>query len=138
LRERQEDIEPLLHHFVTEFSVKMNKPYLKVDRNVVGMLKNYKFPGNVRELKNMTERAVILLKGNLMTAQDFPLKTAATSPGGPDSEMLTIQEQEIRLLRQALREHSYNQKAAAEALGITRDAFIRKMKKHNIRIKKED
>ena len=49
-----------------------------------------------------------------------------------------MQEQEVRLLRQALKDHGYNQKAAAEALGITRDSLIRRMKKHNIRIKKED
>lgn len=138
LRERLEDIEPLLHHFVSEFSVKMNKPFLKIDRNVVGALKNYRFPGNVRELKNMTERAIILLKGNLLTVQDFQLKSAAPAPAANDNEIMTIQEQEVRMLRQALRDHNYNQKAAAEALGITRDSLIRRMKKHNIRIKKED
>jgi DNA-binding NtrC family response regulator len=138
LRERKEDVEPLLNHFVSEFSVRMNKPHLKIDKNLVGILKKYQFPGNVRELKNMTERAVILSKGELLTAQDFPLKTTAGSSAGSGSELGTIQEQEVRLLRQALRDHGYNQKTAAEALGITRDSLIRRMKKHNIRIKKED
>ena len=138
LRERTEDIEPLLQHFVSEFSVRMNKPYLKIDKNVVGVLKKYRFPGNVRELKNMTERAIILLKGNLLTIQDFPVKSSVITPAGNGNEVLTMQEQEVRLLRQALRDHGYNQKAAAEALGITRDSLIRRMKKHNIRIKKED
>ncbi len=138
LRERKEDVEPLLNHFVSEFSVRMNKPNLKIDKNLVGMLKKYQFPGNVRELKNMTERAVILSKGELLTAQDFPLKTSNGSSTGSGSELGTMQEQEVRLLRQALRNNGYNQKAAAEALGITRDSLIRRMKKHNIRIKKED
>jgi len=137
LRERTEDIEPLLNHFVSEFAVRMNKPRLKIDKTVVGMLKKYNFPGNVRELKNMTERAVILSKGDLLTVLDFPIKTSP-SPTDSISEVMTMQEQEVRLLRQALRDHDYNQKAAAEALGITRDSLIRRMKKHNIRIKKED
>lgn len=138
LRERTEDVEPLLKHFVSEFSVRMNKPHLKIDKNVVGVLKKYQFPGNVRELKNMTERAVILSKGDLLTVQDFPLKTGVYSSAGSSNELLTMQEQEVRLLRQALRDHGYNQKAASDALGITRDSLIRRMKKHNIRIKKED
>ena len=138
LRERTEDVEPLLKHFVSEFSVRMNKPHLKIDKNVVGVLKKYQFPGNVRELKNMTERAVILSKGDLLTVQDFPLKTGVYSSAGSSNELLTMQEQEVRLLRQALRDHGYNQRAAADALGITRDSLIRRMKKHNIRIKKED
>jgi DNA-binding NtrC family response regulator len=138
LRERTEDVEPLLKHFVSEFSVRMNKPHLKIDKYVVGVLKKYQFPGNVRELKNMTERAVILSKGDLLTVQDFPLKTGVYSSAGSSNELLTMQEQEVRLLRQALRDHGYNQRAAADALGITRDSLIRRMKKHNIRIKKED
>lgn len=138
LRERMEDIEPLLNHFVSEFSVRMNKPHLKIDKSIVSILKKYQFPGNVRELKNMTERAVILSKGNLLTAHDFPLKTSVSSSGGSRNELLTMQEQEVRLLRQALKDHGYNQRAAADALGMTRDSLIRRMKKHNIRIKKED
>jgi len=138
LRERLEDVEPLLNHFVSEFSVKMNKPRLKFAKNVVAELKKYSFPGNVRELKNMTERAVIFAKGDLLTSQDFTYKTSF-APIEEDGKIgLNMMEQEIRLLRKALKDHNFNQKAAAEALGITRDALIRRMKKHNIKIRKED
>jgi DNA-binding NtrC family response regulator len=138
LRERTEDIEPLLSHFVSEFSVRMNKPRLKTDKSVIAMLKKYSFPGNVRELKNMTERAVILCKGDLLTVQDFPIKVNENTSVGSNSELLTMQDQEVRLLRQALKDNGYNQKAAAEALGITRDSLIRRLKKYNIKIKRED
>jgi DNA-binding NtrC family response regulator len=138
LRERPADIEPLLVHFVREFSIRMNKPQLKIEKNVVEGLKKYSFPGNVRELKNLTERAVILSKGNFLTIKDFTLKPNLVSPASDKIERLNMKEFEERLLRQALRDYSYNQKAAAEALGITRDSLIRRMKKHNIRIKKED
>jgi DNA-binding NtrC family response regulator len=138
LRERTEDIEPLLNHFVSIFSVRMNKPNLKIDKNVVGTLKKYHFPGNVRELKNMTERAVILCKENILTPQDFPVKAPGTGTDGAGNEQLTMQDQEVKLLRQALKDQGYNQKAAAEALGITRDSLIRRLKKYNIKIKKDD
>ena len=138
LRERMEDVEPLLNHFVSEFSVKMNKPRLKIAKNVVAELKKYSYPGNVRELKNMTERAVIFAKGDLLTPQDFTYKTSFAQTEEDSKIGLNMMEQEIRLLRKALKDHNYNQKAAAEALGITRDALIRRMKKYNIRIRKED
>jgi DNA-binding NtrC family response regulator len=138
LRERTEDIEPLLSHFISEFSVRMNKSHLKTDKGVVAVLKKYPFPGNVRELKNMTERAVILCKGDLLTAQDFPLKANENTSAGSNNELLTMQDQEVRLLRLALKDNGYNQKAAAEALGITRDSLIRRLKKYNIKIKRED
>jgi DNA-binding NtrC family response regulator len=135
LRERTEDIEPLLKHFVSEFSVRMNKQNLKIDKNLVGALKKYSFPGNVRELMNMTERAIIISKEKNLTVSDFPIKTSQSSPTGDNIH--TMQELEVSLLRQALKNHGYNQKAAAEELGITRDSLIRRMKKHNIRISKE-
>jgi transcriptional regulator with PAS, ATPase and Fis domain len=141
LRERKDDIEPLLNYFVSDFSVKMNKPLLKIDNQVITALNNYDFPGNVRELKNMSERAIILSKGDSLAVHDFPLEVKATDGNGNGNgqgEMKTLQEQEILLIRQALRNHGFNQKTAAETLGISRDALIRKMKKYNIRIKKED
>lgn len=137
LRERLEDIEPLVKHFVSKFSVKMNKIPKKIDKNVIGMLKKYSFPGNVRELKNMTERAIILSKGETLIAEDFQIKVNFYKP--EDSKKLqTMLEQEMNLIRQALRENNYNQQATSDALGITRDTLIRRMKKYNIKIKKED
>lgn len=137
LRERTEDIEPLLNHFISVFSVRLNKPRPFLHKCVVSTLKKYSFPGNVRELKNMTERAIILAKGDILRVDDFPLKTNVHSTVASE-DLPTMQEQEARLLRKALVDHDYNQKKAADAIGITRDSFIRKMKKHNIRIKKED
>jgi len=138
LRERLEDIDPLLNHFVSEFSIRLNKPGMKIEKDVVRMLKKYPFPGNVRELKNMTERAIILSKGDSLTIEDFPLKTLTASTSGTGNESLNMQDQEVKLLRQALKDHGYNQKAAADALGITRDSLIRRMKKYNIKITKAD
>lgn len=138
LRERPEDIEPLLNYFMFQFTVKLNRPNLKLDKSIVRELKKYSFPGNVRELKNMTERAIILSKGNVLTELDFTLKPTVPHSDPLNNELLTMQDQEIKLLRQALKDHDYNQKAAADALGITRDSLIRRMKKFNIKIKKAE
>ncbi|MCX6245289.1 MAG: sigma-54 dependent transcriptional regulator [Bacteroidetes bacterium] len=137
LRERKDDIEPLLNYFISDFSVKMNKPGMNIDKQVVAALNKYDFPGNVRELKNMAERAIILSKGDTLTVKDFPYEARSANDSG-NIEQPTLQEQEVKVIRQALRDHGYNQKAAAESIGISRDALIRKMKKYNIRIKKED
>ncbi|MEI7982273.1 MAG: sigma-54 dependent transcriptional regulator [Bacteroidota bacterium] len=138
LRERPEDIEPLLHYFTEDFSRKINKPTPRIDMEVIRILRNYKFPGNVRELKNITERAVILSVGNTLSAQDFPVKNKPKPSVPEDSERVTIVQKEIEMIRSALRNCDYNQKAASELLGVSRDALIRKMRKYHIRISRAE
>jgi transcriptional regulator with PAS, ATPase and Fis domain len=138
LRERIEDIEPLLNYFTRDFSMKINRQAPKIDPEVIEMLKHYEFPGNVRELKNMTERAVILSRGNSLTIHDFPFTSKTKSPNHSVSEKSTLKEQEVETIRLALQSNDFNQKAAAEQLGISRDALIRKMKKYNIKIKRNE
>jgi len=136
LRERPSDIGPLFNHFVEAFSVKLNKAKPKVEKDVVKALKKYDFPGNVRELKNMTERAMILCKGNILTMQDFPFKSENKSAIQEASQQLDLKDNEVKLIRLALRKNDFNQKLTADTLGITRDSLIRRMKKYNIQIKK--
>jgi DNA-binding NtrC family response regulator len=135
LRERPEDIKPLLEHFAGEYAVKYDKTDFRIDKEVFNMLDKYDFPGNVRELKNMTERAFILCRSNVLGVNDFPVKPAKSleiyDPGSYNLKAL-----ETELLKNALKNHNFNQKAAAAALGITRDALIRKMRKFNINITK--
>ena len=138
LRERTEDIEPLLFYFAEDFSTKFNKPTPKIDKDVIQVLKKYDFPGNIRELKNMTERAIILSKGATLGVNDFPIKTKLKSSKNKESIRFHLEENEIELIRLALHNCEYNQKATAEILGISRDALIRKMKKYNIIISKKD
>ncbi|MBN1198736.1 MAG: sigma-54-dependent Fis family transcriptional regulator [Bacteroidales bacterium] len=137
LRERPEDIEPLLVYFIDLFSKRINSPTPKIDPNVFHALQSYYFPGNVRELKNMAERAVILYKGGLLGIQNFPLKTTYDEMKEPPCIISTLQETEIDLIRKAFQRCGFNQKATAEMLGISRDALIRKLKKYNITIQRE-
>jgi DNA-binding NtrC family response regulator len=136
LRERPEDIKPLLIHFVDFYSTRFNKPNIKVSPDVFDALVLYDFPGNVRELRNMTERAIILSKGNLLGIDDFPIKKHSVHHKDSQKDIVNLRTSEIQIIQKALHSVKYNQKAAADILGITRDALIRKMKKYNIIINK--
>ena len=138
LRERAEDIKPLVIHFTEFFGRKFNRPGLSVDKEVYKALEKYTFPGNIRELKNMVERAIILCKSDVLTANDFPLKSHDHHPHGHGTHPANLKLQEIEMIRKALVSTHFNQKAAADVLGITRDALIRKMKKYNLTIGKSE
>ncbi|MCX6305173.1 MAG: sigma-54 dependent transcriptional regulator [Bacteroidetes bacterium] len=136
LRQRPEDIRPLLVHFTESFAQKLNRPNLSIHKDVFKTLEKYAFPGNIRELKNMSERAIMLCKNNSLTVHDFPLKSHTISSPVPGTKLANLKNQEIDLIRKALVSTQFNQKAAADVLGITRDALIRKMKKYSLTIEK--
>jgi DNA-binding NtrC family response regulator len=137
LRERIEDIEPLLNYFTEFFARQKNKPIPDIDSNVLDHLKSYDFPGNVRELKNMVERASILAGNNRLTISDFPITSKDFLAENSDLPGLNIFANEIYLIKEAMKKVNYNQKKAAVLLGISRDALIRRLKKYMIKIKKD-
>jgi DNA-binding NtrC family response regulator len=137
LRERPEDIKPLLIHFTGQFAQKLNRS-IGINDDVFKRLEKYVFPGNIRELKNMAERAIILCKFNSLSVEDFPLTSRSDSPVENNTDMASLKSIEVDMIRKALLQSQFNQKAAAEILGITRDAMIRKMKKYNISIGKAE
>lgn len=136
LRQRKEDIPLLMEFFMKEFSGKMNKPIPGYNAALVDHLSSYNFPGNVRELRNMIERAMIFQKGRDLTAADFPLKDSV-EPQLQHSEInLNIEENEKRLILLALERCDYNQNSASQILGISRDALVRRLKKYEIKIQR--
>lgn len=136
LRERPEDIEPLLRYFVNYFAIRLKKSTPKISAPLVELLKGYDFPGNVRELRNMVERAMIFCNTQTLSPIDFQLTNRKTGKA-PTGIVLNLEEQEQNLILQALNECGYNQMLAAKLLGISRDSLIRRMKKFNIKIMKE-
>ncbi|MFZ4549335.1 MAG: sigma-54-dependent transcriptional regulator [Bacteroidales bacterium] len=138
LRERPEDIKPLLLHYVTHYATRFNKPNIKIDEEIFLSLSTYGFPGNVRELKNMAERAIILCKSNRLSVEDFPVKRQAVEENPPKDELTALKLQEVKMIRNALKTCNYNQTAAAEILDISRNALIRKMEKYNIALNKSE
>jgi len=136
LRERPEDIKPLLIHYVSHYATKFNKPNIKIDDEIFDSLSTYSFPGNVRELKNMAERAIILCKSNNLGFDDFPVKQQTSEPNPVKDDLTALKLVEINMIRNVLKTCNYNQTAAAEMLDISRNALIRKMEKYNIAISK--
>lgn len=138
LRERIEDIDPLLKHFASEFARKLNKPTPRIEKETINLLKNYSFPGNVRELKNMVERALILCKNDYLSANDFMTNTSHKTESQQVKINFNLEENELSLIRLALKEKNYNQNKTAELLGITRDSLIRRLKKYGIQVSKSE
>ncbi|MBX6424269.1 sigma-54 dependent transcriptional regulator [Thermosulfurimonas sp. F29] len=133
LRERREDIIPLAEHFIRRFvGPKVSGPLLTPGAKK--LLLSYSFPGNVRELANACERALILAGGELpLTVEHFDF-LYAQSPGSRSRrfelppEGISLEELEKELIRQALDRTGGNQSAAARLLGLTRSKFRTRMK----------
>ncbi len=136
LRERPEDVKPLLNHFVESFSKKKKINVPTISKELIKKLQSYHFPGNVRELRNMVERALILLEGDELLPEDFPLKGENKNQARP-IESLCLENNEKALIIEALIRCDYNQTQAAELLCISRDALKRKIKKYEISIDKQ-
>jgi len=131
LRERPEDIPLLLAHFIKEFSAENKVPPLTLEAGAVGTLQAYAWPGNIRELRNFCENAVVLHRGGTLTEYELEPKyrgVAATAAGGvPLSNPLSVEENEKRLLRESLIKSRGNRTKAAELMGISRRTLHRKL-----------
>lgn len=138
LRERIDDIQPLLEYFVSEFARKLNKPIPTIAKETIKMLMSYSFPGNIRELRNMTERAIILCKEETLTPNDFYTKTGNEQTAQKENIIFNLDENEQMIIRLALKEKNFNQNKTAELLGITRDSLIRRMKKFGIQVARSE
>ena len=129
LRERKDDIEPLLQFFVEEFARILRKPMPMYSPALLDKLQEYYFPGNVRELKNMVEKAMIMLKGNVLEPElfSFDCETQEETTGSGRA-FGTLAEMEKDLIIEALRRTNNNQTNAAKLLGISYSTIQRKMR----------
>ncbi|QSV47265.1 sigma-54-dependent transcriptional regulator [Geobacter benzoatilyticus] len=137
LRERREDILTLTNHFIEVFNVEFNKHVTGISKMAEKLLLDYHWPGNIRELKNVIERAIILGSEETLLLEHLPLeivaKASSQSSGlavfklPPDG--VDIEEVEKELIRQALEISEWNQSKAARKLNLGIDAFRYRMKK---------
>lgn len=135
LRDRADDIPLLLTHYLKIFSEENKSPALTLEPGAVRTLQAYAWPGNVRELRNFCENAVVLHRGGSLTEYDLDPKFrggAAPSGGGesggaPVANPLSIEENEKRVLREALIKSRGNRTKAAELMGISRRTLHRKI-----------
>ena len=132
LRERREDIVPLAERFVGQFAEKYHRSVSGLDDSAKAMLEGGRWSGNIRELQNVIEKAVILSEGVSLTAKDIqrePARGGAPSVGPLKS---VSEEEEERLVREAVERCNGNISAAAKALGISRPTLYAKMKKYGL------
>jgi DNA-binding NtrC family response regulator len=129
LRERTEDIEELVLHFLGVYSKKYNKPGLIIREEAVARLRTNPWPGNIRELQHAVEKAVILTDSHELGTRDFFL---GTEESGLTPQPETLEDMEKKMIMSALKKNAQNQSAAAEQLGITRQTLYNKIKKYGI------
>jgi two-component system response regulator AtoC len=130
LRERPDDVPLLAAEFIQNMQERSGKRVRGITDGALGMLKQYRFPGNVRELENLIERAVILSDSEMLTENDFLIhredKQARKVPKG------SLQDIEREAIVQALYRHEGKRQAAADELGITRRTLLNKIKEYGI------
>ncbi|MBA3647522.1 MAG: sigma-54-dependent Fis family transcriptional regulator [Chitinophagales bacterium] len=133
LRKRGNDIILLAKHFVTTYSSKYLKPDLQLSEQAMEKLRNYSFPGNVRELQYSIERAVIMSDGDILRSADLlfsPLESAASLRDEPQEFKLSAIEKNTIL--RVIEKHNGNITKAAKELGLTRTALYRRLTKYDI------
>ncbi len=137
LREREGDVEPLAEYFLHKFSVALNKRVRKIDPAAMRLLKGYRWPGNIRELENTLERAVLMTETDVITPEDLslpfkpelkPSQSLIRIPAGG----LRWEDMEKELILQALSMNGWVQKEAARVLGLSTRVLNYKIKQFSI------
>ena len=132
LRERREDIVPLAERFVDQFAEKYHRPLIGLDDSAKAVLEGGQWSGNIRELQNCIEKAVILSEGTSLTAEDIRLEQARPGAPAPGTLRAISDAEEERLVREAVERSAGNISAAAKMLGISRPTLYAKMKKYGL------
>jgi DNA-binding NtrC family response regulator len=137
LRERKDDIMPLTTHFISHFNREFGKSVKGISKMAEKFLTEYDWPGNIRELKNIIERAIILENEEILLLEHLPQELVAKAGGGGvgpisirlPAEGIDIEDVERELIRQSLEISEGNQSKAAKKLNLGIDAFRYRMKK---------
>jgi len=130
LRERREDILPLVRHFVEKYARAMGKPPKEVSREAEALLLEYRWPGNVRELENAIERAMVVGREPEVVPDDLPFHRERPA-GEPAARSIAGIEKDH--IEQVMREMDGNISRSAKVLGIDRATLYNKLKKYGIR-----
>lgn len=143
LCERRDDIPALIDHFLRKYSLEFGKTVYEVDDDVIGFFLHYPWPGNVREIENVIERAVVLAENNRITREDLPPEILDIQEPDANLEGLYDEETdktliertghlEVELIRLALEKFHWNKSKAADHLGLKRTTLQYKIKKYGL------
>lgn len=128
LRERKEDIPELVEHFIKKYCTSMSRDMLSIDNAALNRLKEYDFPGNVRELENMIERSIVVGNGKEIRLKDLPLNKETFTESND-----SLQDVEKKYVGQTLNKYHWNISRAAKALKVDRVTLYNKIKKYKLK-----
>ena len=129
LRERVEDIPLLIEYFIKKYSIAMNRPIIPIEPAALQRMEEYTYPGNIRELENMIERAIVVGNGKKLMLRDLPLvKEKSTNPSFESLDDLGKKH-----ILQILNKYSWNITVSAKALKLDRVTLYNKIKKYDLK-----
>ncbi|MFA5576593.1 MAG: sigma-54 dependent transcriptional regulator [Tissierellaceae bacterium] len=136
LRDRKEDIPALTKHFINLYSKSFNKDISGISRSAISILEGHDYPGNVRELQNIIERAVALAEGNVIEIQDLPKEIIPNKLFVPPNENIpifigdTLESAERKLILATLDHYDYNKRKTAQVLGMSERHLYNKLNQY--------
>ncbi len=128
LRERTEDIPLLVEFFIRKYCTAMNRPIVPIDPSALKRIKEFPFPGNIRELENMIERAIVVGNGKKITLRDLPVIKDMVS-----SSIESLDDLEKNHISMILDKYAWNISAAAKALKVDRVTLYNKIRKYDLK-----
>jgi len=128
LRERTEDIPLLVNHFIKKYCTSMSRDIIPIEQAALRHLEKFEFPGNVRELENMIERAIVVGNGKEIRLKDLPMGKEAII-----STIESLDELEKRHILQILSKYNWNVSRSAKALDVDRVTLYNKIKKYDLK-----
>jgi DNA-binding NtrC family response regulator len=129
LRERREDIALLAQHFLKQHVTRYNKSITGFEDAALEAMKDYSWPGNIRELDHSVERGVLMSQGKVVRAPDLGLNAGQAAPRLED---MSLEEVESFLIKKTLARCDGNARKAAEELGLSRSAFYRRLERYKL------
>ena len=136
LRQRPEDIPLLVHYYVDTYNQEFRKRIQRVSPEAMSRLRSYGWPGNIRELRNAVERAMLLVEGDELTADQFPMTISSAARLSERVELpangIDLEQLERSLVIQALERSGWNQTRAATLLGLNRDQIRYRIEKFKL------
>lgn len=137
LRDRPNDIPRLVEFFINNLKQIYNRPELSVSKSAMKWLQQLPLPGNIRQLKNLVERSILISKRNVLEVDDFKLQLELSPQNKSNAQWpgvgtITLEEMEIEMIKRAMIFHKNRVSKAATALGLTRSALYRRLDKFDI------
>jgi transcriptional regulator with PAS, ATPase and Fis domain len=128
LRERIEDIPLLVDYFIKKYCMSMNRPLISIDSGALKRLEEFPFPGNIRELENMIERAIVVGNGKKISLKDLPLGKTVVN-----TTFESLDDLEKNHIFQILSKYNWNISVSAKALKVDRVTLYNKIKKYDLK-----